>query len=963
MRSFTLCIAVLLASGPGVASAQGVLSGTIAGDVTTSDGVALAGAMVSLQSPAVQGVRTAITDVRGGYVFRGLPPGNYTLKFDAPSTKSVEKKASLELGSSLTVDAVLAVGSLSEAVTVVGETAPLLQQSTIGATLRAEDVDKLPTSRTLYGITELSPGVSDRSPNAEITIAGAFAWDNVFMINGVDVNDNAFGGPTNLFIEDAIAEVQVLTNGISAEYGRFSGGVVNAITKRGGNAFSGSLRTDLTNSAWRDENPIEDEAGTQRTNKTNKDYQATLGGPIVRDRLWFFGAGRMSDRSTDGTLIVTKIPYTSVNSNDRLEAKLTGNIARDHTLQAAYTRNVSTQTGPSLSAYAGDTDTFYDPPRRLPSHLFVANYTGVLSPKLFLEGQYSEKTFRFENTGGSSTDIRDSPIFTISPEYNPQHYYNAPYFDNTDPEDRNNRQIAASLSYFASTQHLGRHDVKLGYENFRSTRIGGNSQSATGYYIYADYLGTPGSPIRDANGRIQPVFAPGENYLYNWIPTRGARIDITTQSFYVNDRWTLGNHVTANVGLRYEKVRSEATGGIVGADTDTVVPRVAVGYDLKGDGKWKLGATYAVYSGKFSESQFGDNTPVANPSYAYYLYTGPPGVGRSFAPGFDPKNYAEFQGGKVPTANVFFDKGLSSPKTREITVSAGRALPRGGYVRATFVDRNVSGFLETFTDTTTGATDLFVAGEFLGRADNVVHRNSDVPTRQFRSLQLQAAYVLTDRWQVGGHWTHQLRNHGDFEGEGTNTPGISSTYGDYPEVFFASRHFPMGRLDDFQADKVFLSSTYELSLGRAGEATFGLLYRFDSPYTRSRTATNQPFSALQNAGRTGYVTPPARSGHTVFFGPRGAEQFDSEHNVGLAVNYDVPVFRTLRPWFKFEVRNLLNSKAQISGRTTVTPDPNSPLDEFGLRTGFITPANFRTPSSSGDYQLPREFLLSLGFRF
>ena len=75
------------------------------------------------------------------------------------------------------------------------------------------------------------------------------------MLNGVDVNDNLFGSPQNLFIEDAIEETQVLTSGISAEYGRFTGGVVNAITKSGGNVFSGSLRANLTNPAWTTRRP------------------------------------------------------------------------------------------------------------------------------------------------------------------------------------------------------------------------------------------------------------------------------------------------------------------------------------------------------------------------------------------------------------------------------------------------------------------------------------------------------------------------------------------------------------------------------------------------------------------------------------------------------------------------------------------------------------------------------------
>ncbi len=124
-----------------------------------------------------------------------------------------------------------------------------------------------------------------------MTISGAFAYDNVFLVDGVDINDNLFGSPDDLFIEDAIEQTQVITSGVSAEYGRFSGGVINAITKSGGNIFSGSFRTDLTNPAWRDENPFEEENDTTRPDDLGKVFQATFGGPILRDRLWFFAAG------------------------------------------------------------------------------------------------------------------------------------------------------------------------------------------------------------------------------------------------------------------------------------------------------------------------------------------------------------------------------------------------------------------------------------------------------------------------------------------------------------------------------------------------------------------------------------------------------------------------------------------------------------------------------------------------
>ena len=160
-----------------------------------------------------------------------------------------------------------------------------------------ELINQLPTGRTPFNIAELAPGLTDNGPNAgQITIAGAFAYDNVFLINGVDVNDNIFGTNNNLFIEDAIEETQVLTSGISAEYGRFSGGVVNVVTKRGGDIFSGSYRHNLSNASWTDETPFETR---ERPDRYSNTLEGTFGGPIVRARAWFFSAGRY-ENSTEG---------------------------------------------------------------------------------------------------------------------------------------------------------------------------------------------------------------------------------------------------------------------------------------------------------------------------------------------------------------------------------------------------------------------------------------------------------------------------------------------------------------------------------------------------------------------------------------------------------------------------------------------------------------------------------------
>jgi hypothetical protein len=258
MRRQLFLTALLVLASFSIASAQGVQSGTLTGQVKSADGQPLPGATVTVKSPALQGTRSAVTDANGGYIFKALPPGPYTVTFELTGMTTVEQKKSVSLGASDYLDATLSVATVQETVTVTAEAPTVLAQTSVGANYKYEAIDNLATGRTLQGIAELAPGLTDNTPNAgQVTISGSFAFDNVFLVNGVDVNDNLFGSPNALFIEDAFEEVQVLTSGISADYGRFGGGVINAVSKRGGNTFSGGFRVDLTNPAWRDENPFE----------------------------------------------------------------------------------------------------------------------------------------------------------------------------------------------------------------------------------------------------------------------------------------------------------------------------------------------------------------------------------------------------------------------------------------------------------------------------------------------------------------------------------------------------------------------------------------------------------------------------------------------------------------------------------------------------------------------------------
>src|SRR5439155_3457200 len=114
---------------------------------------------------------------------------------------------------------------------------------------------------------------------------------------------------------------------------------------------------------------------------------------------------------------------------------------------------------------------------------------------------------------------------------------NAPDLDVTVPEDGNNREYAGIVAYFLSTPHYGTHELKAGAERFVSTGIGGNSQSSTGSVFIADYATTSGSIVRDASGTPVPVWVPGVSQVWTFQATRGAKVNIATNSFYVQDRW------------------------------------------------------------------------------------------------------------------------------------------------------------------------------------------------------------------------------------------------------------------------------------------------------------------------------------------------------------------------------------------------------------------------------------------
>jgi hypothetical protein len=428
---------------------------------------------------------------------------------------------------------------------------------------------------------------------------------------------------------------------------------------------------------------------------------------------------------------------------------------------------------------------------------------------------------------------------------------------------------------------------------------------------------------------------------------------------YLQDRWSINGHWDVSAGTRFELVRSDATGGIVGVDTNTTVPRLGVAFDPRGDGRLVLLSTYGHYAGKYNEAQFSANTNVGNPDALFGVYVGPPGTGSHFAPGFNPDNYVVVDG-TFPTANVFFDNGLSSPVTKELTLQAGTTVGRRGFAKIVYANRRVTNFIEDFVTLETGSTTVSKGG-ITDVFSNIVYRNSDLPTREYQAIEVFGRYSPINLWTWNAGWTLQLENDGNFTGEAANQPGISSPIGEYQEAFNEQRHYPVGRLFGFQRHALRVWSTYRLDLRRMGALDIGGFLSGNSGLTYSLRAGGVPLSEIQRTRLSSYVTRPASQ--TIYFAPRGSESFKGYAVFDLALTYSVPVFRTVRPWIKLEWYNLLDNQKLVTWNTTVRPDPDSALDNLGLPTGYLEEPLFGQAQSSGNYVTPRAFRMAFGVRF
>ena len=326
-------LSALLVLGSAMAMAQGTQTGNIAGSVKDQvTGRPIAGARVVLVTP--QGDRTTVTNAQGTFRFALLIPGPVTIKVTADGFIGASLASRVLLGDTNVTEFPLKSVSSSQATVEVLASANNIDttDAKTGQTFALEAINDLPVqNRTIANIVALAPGISvDAQGNN--TIRGGQGTQVLYLVDGADVADPVTGGFAAQLNEDMLSDVQVLSGGISAEYGRFTGGVVNAVTKSGSNEFTGILRLTATDPNWNAYNPLGRTAnGKFRFPDTHSIQQnLVISGPIIKDRLFFVVGYRAQAPFARSTASQTTappefgggLPYVLTQTDDRKDREI-----------------------------------------------------------------------------------------------------------------------------------------------------------------------------------------------------------------------------------------------------------------------------------------------------------------------------------------------------------------------------------------------------------------------------------------------------------------------------------------------------------------------------------------------------------------------------------------------------------------------------------------------------------------
>ena len=690
MRRSALLILVLLT--PVLAFAQARLTGgDLQGTVRDNTGGVLPGVTITATHVATNQSRTGVTDTDGRYYIAALQAGVYTVRAElsgfAPQTKT---EVRLLLGQRLDLDFTLTAG-MQEAITVTASASVVdTTEPAVATVVSQEQIDSLPTNnRDFLSFSVLTPGVTtDRTPQqgasatSGLSFGGQRARSNNIMVDGVDNNDPIVGAVRATFSQEAVQEFQVLTNSYSAEFGKASGGVVNIITRSGTNDPGGNFfyfyRNDSLNS---DEQPFD-----------QKQYGATFGGPLVRDRTFYFLSGEMLDRATSNFVTIDPAAATALGAagfpvdlgdvpyevqNDQFLGKLDHQWTGANNLSArySYVKLLNENIEPFGGIIARSRGALQD---RKDWSLALAE-TDVYSTRWVneLRGQYASEDQLISSldptcNGKCDELFEGGPTIEITgvasvgrQRFTPQ------------PRENTRYQIKDTLN-FAGTRHFAKVGIDFNYIRTDFTAL---PLHFGGRFIFSALPAIPALGLNNPVTALQ-AFQLGLPAAYvQGYGVTGDSYDDRDIGLFVQDDWNVTDRFIVKAGIRYQRqfmydidYTVSMPGGSftyqIPDDTNDIAPRIAVIFDPGANGRQSIHASYGI----FYENHIIANAQIGNGIDGQNLRTLVLRIPASIPAWRAPGHRLPEPTTPYPSLEIAPDPGLETPYAHQAAIGYDRAI-------------------------------------------------------------------------------------------------------------------------------------------------------------------------------------------------------------------------------------------------------------------------------------------------
>ena len=869
-------------------------TGRVVGTIEDAQGAVLPGVTVTVTSPQLQGASTAVTDASGGFRFPALPPGTYHVKAELAGFKPVENDIRVALDQTITIPLKMQIAGVAETVNVMGASPIVDTTSAAGGITAGQDVfNQLPVARDFYGITKLAPGVTQDTYGA--SIGGSTSAENQYIIDGLNTTSVQAGIEGKTLNFDFVQEVEVKTGGLNAEYGRLTGGAVNVLTKSGGNTFhgdifgfgeGGGLQAGVSTAS-----KLPQTATTNLNTAHRADYGGDLGGFLVKDKVWFFGAfDRVDQRDEANILRALAAPGSpavgstvpSDITKNLFAAKGTFRFSQSHTLTATVFGDPNTRSGAIFTTANGQQFLINGPASTWQGTLdqgsvdSVGRYEGVFSNTTLLSvmfGQHREKTL-YGGAGANTPQFLDQ---TVAPTQT------SGGFGVYDNNNFKRNVVKGDL-----TKYWGAHTIKAGgdyedisavvdrFEGGAGQRIYKFSTGGVVYYRHRYYVNDKAAGFSRTNPATWTILNPLE-----------ATPETQNTSLYAQDSYKVLSNLSINYGVRWEKqhvLGQDASAGF--SLNKNWAPRVGFVWDPTSTGKAKVYANFGRYY---------ENIPQDINIRAFG------GESQAFAYNFSPDP-------AVTTALT------TAP--RKSSLLGGSSEPVDPALKGQYIDEYLGGFeYEVVPDTTVGVRvsyrklgrviedflvpssgEYFIAnpgegtlGQSLGFYDGVTSAPAPAAQRKSTNVDLTLRKRFSHNWQFLASYVYQ-KLEGNYDGTFQNStgqldPNINSAF-DYADFMVNA----FGQLTNQHKNQVKLDGSYLISGGALDGLNFGSAFHWYSGLPLTANGYSFAYSNWEY-----YLTPRGSLG----YGP-------SDYEMDVHVGYPVKIGGSTKANILFDVFNLFN---------------------------------------------------------